>query len=241
MASRQPTTTSTTVASWIRGEAGSTVRVTVQAGIDGQPREVDIVRAEVAVETVSWAMVPGSNTAVLRLEQFSHGAADAFKAALGEIREAGADRVVFDLRGNPGGYVDEAVGVASQFLSERQRLHRTGCIRQGDGPPGLPRRRARRTCRSSCWSTEGRRAPPRSCQGRSRMRTEAELIGVTTYGTGTVLGEFALADGSALRVGTVEWLTPKGRRIWHEGIVPDVTVERGRRRPAAWCPTTCER
>jgi carboxyl-terminal processing protease len=41
-----------------------------------------------------------------------------------------------------------------------------------------------------------------------------------------VLGEFELSDGSALRVGTVEWLTPKGRRIWHEGIVPDVSVER---------------
>jgi carboxyl-terminal processing protease len=53
-----------------------------------------------------------------------------------------------------------------------------------------------------------------------------QLIGVTTFGTGTVLGEFLLSDGSALRVGTVEWLTPSGRRIWHEGIVPDVTVER---------------
>jgi carboxyl-terminal processing protease len=41
-----------------------------------------------------------------------------------------------------------------------------------------------------------------------------------------VLGEFPLSDGSAMRIGTVEWLTPNGRRIWHEGIVPDVTVER---------------
>ena len=54
----------------------------------------------------------------------------------------------------------------------------------------------------------------------------AQIVGVKTYGTGTVLGEFPLADGSALRVGTVEWLTPKGRRIWHEGIVPDVVVDR---------------
>jgi carboxyl-terminal processing protease len=53
----------------------------------------------------------------------------------------------------------------------------------------------------------------------------AQVVGVTTYGTGTVLGEFALSDGSALRVGTVEWLTPEGRRIWHEGIAPDVPVE----------------
>ena len=52
----------------------------------------------------------------------------------------------------------------------------------------------------------------------------ATVVGETTYGTGTVLGEFDLSDGSALRVGTVEWLTPDGRRIWHEGIAPDVSI-----------------
>ena len=52
----------------------------------------------------------------------------------------------------------------------------------------------------------------------------AKVIGETTFGTGTVLGEFDLSDGSALRVGTVEWLTPNGRRIWHEGIAPDVSI-----------------
>ena len=52
----------------------------------------------------------------------------------------------------------------------------------------------------------------------------ATIVGETTFGTGTVLGEFELSDGSALRVGTVEWLTPEGRRIWHEGIAPDVPV-----------------
>jgi carboxyl-terminal processing protease len=54
----------------------------------------------------------------------------------------------------------------------------------------------------------------------------AQIIGEKTFGTGTVLGEFPLADGSALRIGTVEWLTPKGRVIWHNGIAPDVTVAR---------------
>ena len=53
----------------------------------------------------------------------------------------------------------------------------------------------------------------------------AKIVGETTFGTGTVLGEFTLSDGSALRIGTVEWLTPDGRRIWHEGIAPDVPVD----------------
>ena len=54
----------------------------------------------------------------------------------------------------------------------------------------------------------------------------AQIVGIKTFGTGTVLGEFPLSDGSALRVGTVEWLTPKDRQIWHHGITPDVIVER---------------
>ena len=52
----------------------------------------------------------------------------------------------------------------------------------------------------------------------------AKIYGQTTFGTGTVLNEFDLSDGSALLVGTVEWLTPTGRQIWHHGIAPDVTV-----------------
>ena len=52
----------------------------------------------------------------------------------------------------------------------------------------------------------------------------AKVYGATTFGTGTVLSEFDLSDGSALLVGTLEWLTPSGRQIWHEGITPNVAV-----------------
>jgi len=213
------------VASRIRGEAGSTVVLTVQSGIDGPERELTIVRAEVDVETVSWVMVPGSKIAVLRLEQFSHGAADELKAALEEIQAAGADRLVFDLRGNPGGFVDEAIGVASQFLSggtvfiERDASGKetTHAVSAGGVGTDLP----------LVVLVDGTTASSAEIvSGALQDAERGQLIGVTTFGTGTVLGEFPLSDGSALRVGTVEWLTSSGRRIWHEGIVPDVTVER---------------
>ena len=213
------------VAGWIRGEAGSTVVVSVQEGVDGVPREVSIVRAEVAVQTVSWTMVEGSSTAVLRLEQFSHGAADALKAALEEIREAGADRLVLDLRGNPGGYVDEATGVASQFLSEGNVF----VERDADGketPHPVSPDGSALDLPLVVLIDGGTASSAEIVSGALQDAGRGQLIGTTTFGTGTVLGEFELADGSALRVGTVEWLTPKGRRIWHEGIVPDLSVER---------------
>jgi len=213
------------VAGWVRGEAGTTVRIEVRSGPKGTEREVSIVRAAVAEVVVSWTMVPGSKTAFLRLEQFSNGAADDVKAALGEIKAAGANRLILDLRGNPGGYVNEAVGVASQFLSsgdvyiERDAAgHETHHpVSPGGVTTDLP---------LVVLVDGGTASSAEIVSGALQDAGRAQIVGVKTYGTGTVLGEFPLADGSALRVGTVEWLTPKGRRIWHEGIVPDVIVDR---------------
>jgi carboxyl-terminal processing protease len=213
------------IVGWVRGEAGSTVKVTVRPGAKGAEREVSMVRADVAVAPVSWTMVPGTHTAFIRLDQFSSGAADNLKAALGEVRKAGANRLILDLRGNPGGYVNEADAVASQFL-------KSGTVfieRAADGhetthsvaPGGLA------TDLPLVVLVDGGTASSSEIvSGALQDAGRAQIVGIKTFGTGTVLGEFVLSDGSALRVGTVEWLTPKGRRIWHQGITPDVVVER---------------
>jgi carboxyl-terminal processing protease len=211
------------VAGWVRGEAGTTVKLTVRRGADGPERTLDIVRAAVPIHPVSWTLVPGTKTALIGLEQFSSGAADEVVEALKAAREAGAQRVVLDLRGNPGGYVNEAVGVASQFLS-------SGLVyiqRNADGerteysvsPKGVA------TDLPLVVLVDGATASSAEIvAGALQDAGRAKVVGETTFGTGTVLSEYDLSDGSALRVGTVEWLTPSGRRIWHEGIAPDVPV-----------------
>ena len=213
------------IVDWVRGEAGTTVKVTVKPGATGAERELSMVRAAVAVVPVTWAMVPGTHTALVRLDQFSAGAADAMKAALGEVKEAGADRIVLDLRGNPGGYVNEADAIASQFL-------KSGIVfieRAADG------HETKHEVKAGGLATDlplvvlvdgGTASSSEIVSGAIQDGGRAQIVGIKTYGTGTVLGEFPLSDGSALRVGTVEWLTPEGRRIWHEGITPDVIVER---------------
>jgi carboxyl-terminal processing protease len=220
------------VAGWVRGEAGTTVTIGVRTGSSGTERELSIIRADVAEFVVSWVMVPGTTTALLRLDQFSHGAADELKNALGELKAAGADRLILDLRGNPGGYVNEAVGVASQFLASGDvYIERDAAGKETHHPVSaggvatdLP---------LVVLVDGGTASSAEIVSGALQDAGRAQIVGVKTFGTGTVLGEFPLLDGSALRVGTVEWLTPKGRRIWHEGIVPDVVVER----PADVAPT----
>jgi carboxyl-terminal processing protease len=209
------------VAGWVRGEAGTKVELTIRSGT--VERSVSIVRADVPIEPVTWAMVPGSRTALIRLEQFSAGAADDIVKALDAARAEGADRIVLDLRGNPGGYVNEAVGVASQFLKsgivyiERNAANeRTEHpVTEGGVATDLP----------LTVIVDGDTASSSEIvSGALQDAGRAKVVGETTFGTGTVLGEFVLSDGSALRIGTVEWLTPKGRRIWHEGIAPDEPV-----------------
>jgi carboxyl-terminal processing protease len=211
------------VAAWVRGEAGTTVEVTVRHGTDGPERTVKIVRADVPIRPVSWTLVPGTRTALLFLEQFSNGAADEVVKTLKAAREAGAQRIVLDLRGNPGGYVNEAVGVASQFLTtgtvyiERDASGHTTehPVSAGGVATELP----------LVVLVDGNTASSAEIvAGALQDAGRARIVGETTFGTGTVLGEFDLSDGSALRVGTTEWLTPKGRQIWHQGIAPDDPV-----------------
>lgn len=209
----------------VRGEAGTKVTVTARTGAKGPTRDVTMTRADVAVAPVSWTMVPGTKTAFIRLDQFSAGAADNLKSVLTDAKKGGANRIILDLRGNPGGYVNEADAVASQFL-------KSGTVfieRAADG------HETKHDVASGGLATDlplvvlvdaGTASSAEIVSGALQDNARAQIVGVKTYGTGTVLGEFPLSDGSALRVGTVEWLTPDGHQIWHQGITPDVVVER---------------
>jgi carboxyl-terminal processing protease len=213
------------VAGLVRGEAGTAVSVTVRADGTGPERTLEIVRADVPIQPVSWTMVPGTTTALIRLDQFSNGAADEIVETLEAARAEGADRIVLDLRGNPGGYVNEAVGIASQFLAGgvvyRERNAQGEETVHEVSPDGVA------TDLPLVVLVDDQSASSAEITaGALQDAGRATIVGETTFGTGTVLGEFELSDGSALRVGTTEWLTPDGRRIWHEGIAPDEPVAR---------------
>jgi carboxyl-terminal processing protease len=211
------------VAGWVRGEAGTNVELTIRPDTGAAERTISMVRADVPIHPVSWTMVPGTTTGLIRLDQFSNGAADDVVEALKAARAAGATRIVLDLRGNPGGYVNEAVGVASQFLSKGLvYIERNASDERTEhrvSPDGVA------TDLPLVVVVDGNTASSAEIvSGALQDAARAKIVGETTFGTGTVLGEFDLSDGSALRVGTVEWLTPSGRRIWHEGIAPDVPI-----------------
>lgn len=211
------------VISKVRGAAGSAVTLSIRRSGAPDPLTLRIVRADVEIPAVEWATIPGTSIVDIRIGQFSTGAADDVVAALKAALATDPTGIVLDMRGNPGGYVNEAVGVASQFLSSGDVYRQRDASGAASATPVSPGGIA--TDVPLVVLVDGGTASSAEIvTGALQDAGRATVVGHKTFGTGTVLGRFGLADGSALRIGTVEWLTPSGRRIWHEGLAPDVTV-----------------
>ena len=206
----------------VRGPEGTAVTLLLQE-LDGSQRSLTIVREKINLPVVSWSLVPGSRDVVIRLETFSTGAAKALVGAITAARAAGAAGIVLDLRANPGGYVNEAVDVASQFLG-------SGVVyvsqdRSGKQVPHEVAGGGIATDIPLVVLVDGQTASSAEIvTGAIQDAGRATIVGATTYGTGTVVGTFPLSDGSAITIGTERWLTPKGHAIWREGLTPDQPV-----------------
>jgi len=207
----------------ILGPAGTSVTLTVLNPSTGRSQDVTLKRARITLHNVTWQRLPGTTIAHIRIAAFSQGTTKDVQKTLGDIKQEGLTGVVLDLRNDPGGLLDEAVGVASQFLASGNVLLEKDShgkitpvpVRPGGVAPDIP---------MVVLVNRGTASAAEIVAGALQDTHRATLVGETTFGTGTVLGEFRLSDGSALLLATQEWLTPSGRVIWHQGITPDVLV-----------------
>jgi carboxyl-terminal processing protease len=205
----------------VRGPEGEPVTLTIDR--NGNTFDVTIVRRKFDLPLVTWTMIPGQPIALIRLDEFSTGATKGIQDAVRSAQSAGATSVILDLRSNPGGYVNEAVGVTSQFVGNGiayRSVDKSGVETDVPVEPG------------GVWThgplvvlTDGNTASSAEIvTGAIQDAGRGTVVGEKTFGTGTVLGRFDLADGSSLRIGTERWLTRDGRPIWHEGLEPDIVV-----------------
>ena len=207
----------------ITGPIGTPVELGVLDPQTHRLRKVTIVRATIKINNVTWQPLPGTDIVDVRVASFDDGVADDLNRALREIREQRSRGLILDLRDNPGGVLSEAVAVASQFLTNGNVL----LVKDARGkttpmpvePGGLMT-----NIPMAVLINGGSASAAEIVAGALLDAHRAELIGETTFGTGTVLNEFPLLGGSALMLAVQEWLTPDGRSFWHRGIPPQINV-----------------
>jgi carboxyl-terminal processing protease len=206
----------------VKGPEGTSVELTVRH--EGERRTYDLQRAEIDSPVASWTMIPGTSVALVLLSSFSDNSAQGLQHAFEEAEAAGATRFILDLRNNPGGRLDQAVEMAGYFLEpesvvyirkdasgEREEITVEGDPESTDAPLAV-------------LVDGGTASSAEILAGALRDNDRAPVVGETTFGTGTVLSEFVLSDGSSILLGVAEWLTPNGDFIRNTGITPDVSV-----------------
>ena len=207
----------------ISGRAGTKVALTVQDPHSGHTRQVTVARASIKLHEVTWQRLPGTTIAHLRLASFDSGVTKDLRKALLQIQGEHLTGVILDLRNNPGGLLDEAIGVASQFLSDGLVLQAKDAKGEMESVP-VQKGGIATDIPLCVLINEGSASAAEIVAGALQDAKRADLVGQTTFGTGTVLQEFRLSDGSALLLAVEEWLTPNGRSFWHKGITPQVEV-----------------
>jgi carboxyl-terminal processing protease len=209
--------------SLIRGPAGSTVRLTILRKGVKEPFEVAIVRERIEIEVVESRMLD-DNIAYVKLTEFNAKATKELKEALQELLAQEPRGLIFDLRSNPGGYLQTSVEVTSQFLDEGPVL-----VEKGKG--GLERQYP---LESGGLATEvplvvlinmASASASEIVAGAIQDSGRGILVGERTFGKGSVQLPHTLSDGSELRVTIARWFTPKGREIQGIGIIPDIEIE----------------
>lgn len=204
----------------IRGEVGTTVKITVLR--DNTIKDFTITRAEINNPSV-YSSVDGG-IGIMTITRFDDQTGSLARAAAQEFKSKGVKSVILDLRGNGGGYITAAQEVASLWLenevvvSERTNGKVVDELRSGRSPilDGLPT--VVLVNASSASASE-------IVAGALQDHGVAKLVGVKTFGKGSVQKLIGLPDGAELKVTTARWYTPKGVNISKQGIVPDQTVE----------------
>ncbi|HMA47719.1 MAG TPA: S41 family peptidase [Frankiaceae bacterium] len=204
----------------LRGAAGTPVLLELRTGA-APARQVRLVRAEVPVEDVSarW-LRPG--VALVRVSAFTRGVAGQLRAALARFRAQRADGVVLDLRGDPGGLLDEAVEAAGAFLDGGPVVSYSG---RATPPRTLSAPRHGDTTTPLVVLVDGGTASAAEVlAGALQDRGRAVVVGSRTFGKGSVQEAFPLPEGSAVELTVASYRTPRGRSLDGVGLVPDVTV-----------------
>ncbi len=223
----------------IRGKKDTTVKLLVERANGGSPILIPIVRGVIDIPTIKTEYngvasdgvvnpaISSGDVFVIRLYSFSANSADLFRKSLQQFVDSKSHKLIVDLRGNPGGYLDAAVDIASWFLPKGEVIVREEF---GGGKEG-------KVFRSKGYNIfndnlkmiilvdGGSASASEILAGALSEHGKAKLLGTKTFGKGSVQELIDLTPETSLKVTIAKWLTPNGTSISKNGIVPQYVVE----------------
>lgn len=213
----------------LRGEPGTKVTISVfrpKAKDPGERlKDYTIERAEIRVESVKDVKVLTDNIGYIRITQFNQPTHEEFRKALDKLEKQGVDALILDLRNNPGGLLDAAIKVASEFVPRGELIVST----EGRDPRQTQRYYSIGSKRRAQYPIAvlingGSASASEIVSGALQDTKRAVVIGETSFGKGSVQSVIKLNDGSALRLTTAKYYTPSHRVIHEHGVTPDILV-----------------
>ncbi len=209
----------------IRGKKGTTVVFKMMR--DGKVSEVSVVRATIAAPTIDNSYDAKTGIYTIAIYEFSATSVGLFDKALAEFRTTGSKKLIIDVRGDPGGYLESAVSIGSHFLPEGTAIvtedykgKQQNVVHRSRGTGGVPV-----DLKVVVLMDQGSASASEILAGALQDGKVATLIGTRSFGKGSVQ-ELVDIDGGALKVTIARWLTPSGRSISDGGLTPDIKVER---------------
>ncbi len=209
----------------IRGESGTDVTLTLQRDA-GEPFDVTITRASIELQEVEARLID-EHIGYIALNGFSAPAADQFAAALEDLIEEGADQIVFDLRDNPGGFIDAAQQIASQFIDDglifTQESAGNDIREYASTGEGIA---TDRDLPVVVLINPGSASASEIVAAALQETDRATLIGEPTFGKNTVQVWGRLENDAGVRITISRWFTPQHNSVAPDGVQPDIAVSR---------------
>ena len=209
----------------IRGAKGTVVTLTIFRTGWSAAKDFKITRDTIIVHPAKWSLKNG-NVAYIQITQFDENLVADFQKTVAEILQSPAEKIVLDLRNNPGGYLEVAQNIAGWFLEKgqivtiedfggkkEQQLYKSDGTAELLGYPIV------------VLINEGSASASEILAGSIRDNKGAKLIGTKSFGKGSVQEILDLRGGSFLKITIAKWLTPKGASISEVGLSPDVKVD----------------
>ncbi|MDP2736203.1 MAG: S41 family peptidase [bacterium] len=207
----------------IRGPKGTEVTLTIFREGFEKTEDFKIIRQTILVKSIRTKM-SDDKIFTITITNFNDDTNELFKKAAAEAVEKNPKGIILDLRNNPGGYLETAIDVASEWID--QGVVVTEQFSQEKKNEYLHRGRARlKDFPTVVLVNQGSASASEIVSGALKDNGKATIVGMKTFGKGSVQTLQELKDGSSVKITVAKWLTPDGYNINHEGIAPDIEVD----------------